>query len=234
MLALCILLVWSACLVPVSAVGSGAVITGDAFVAGGTLAATPLGTSTELQLFYSGDTSLARKVYLQFDLSGVTETIIDASLSLTTKTGFPSGSFNFTYFGLNDLNAGESWSQNSITWNNAPANQSASPGFDFSSVTDLGSEFYSSLSMGQTVQFANADSDGGTALVDFLVSDTNDTVTFMVYATLTGSSLGFYSIEGGTAPPLLQVTTAPIPEPAAAAVLLSLAALALVGLRNRL
>jgi len=113
------------------------------------------------------------KMYIQFDVSSLTLPLTtDAKLTCTTRDGqFPPGT---TLWGLNDGDPGEAWIEADLTWNNAPANDTAGNGF-LSNATLLG-EFHNIQQgvAGGTGDFC------GDALDNFLNADTDGLATFMV------------------------------------------------------
>ena len=69
----------------------------------------------------------ARKTYLRFDLAALTSAAASASLQITPNNDFSVGAgVTFNLYGLNDLDAGEFWNESTITWNNAPQNDTGS------------------------------------------------------------------------------------------------------------
>src|SRR5262245_33665304 len=82
----------------------------------------------------SGSLDWDRKTYLRFDISelGPDAHVSEARLSLMLGTrgeGDPVyGPQRFSVYGLDDEDPGEHWSESSLTWNNAPANDVTSGG----------------------------------------------------------------------------------------------------------
>jgi len=189
------------------------------------------GSSTTLELKNNGNPAsswLYRKSYLRFDTSALGgHQTLDATLKLTPY-GTDSSSQTFNLFGLLDGDAGESWAETGITWNNAPANDTADNDIDLSRATLL-AQFAGGAS-GATIEL------GSSALLDFINADTDGLITLIVTRETYDPSFGgsqhrFRSREYGDsddlfAPTLILVNN--IPEPT------SLALLALGGLAARL
>ncbi len=89
---------------------------GDAFVRDGTYASTNYGTTGTLTV-KSDAVGYSRKGMLKFDLSGVTGTIVGASLRLTPVAVGMTGITHNLYQTV-DAN----WDEATVTWNNRPAN----------------------------------------------------------------------------------------------------------------
>jgi hypothetical protein len=110
---------------------------------------------------------------------------------------------------LNDGDAGESWSESGITWNNAPANVTASgSGLDPARVTYLGSMVTQGrLEAGAPVSLASA------ALDAFLRADTDGKVSFVITRETSSDTLNtaFCSREDTSfAAPALQFVEIPL------------------------
>lgn len=178
------------------------------------------GNATNIVL-KGGNGSTTRKGYLRFDLSATTQPVLGASLTLTVATNNSGGpapvngqTFNVDIYGLTN-EALDNWVEgnggvdnlpaNEITYANAPAN--ANPGNNFNGdATLLGTLNIPGTLAGQTITFSDP------ALVTFLNSDTNGSVSILMRRQLGGSSnLAFSSKEGASAPALIVA----IPEPTA-------------------
>ncbi|NUM34367.1 MAG: DNRLRE domain-containing protein [Candidatus Brocadiae bacterium] len=198
---------------------------------------TNYGTSN-LLVKYAAPTTLSqsatRKIYIRFNLSSLNLfQITQATLNLTQVSAggdAVSGTQTFHVYGLNDLAAGENWGESSITWNNAPGNNTAS-GYTMNAQTTLLGTFTinGTGTMGSTVSFSNAN------LMNFLNNDTNDVVTLMItretYDTnYSGYIHAFASRETGSTSPQLVLNTAPVPE--INSVFYLLLALALTGIKK--
>lgn len=189
--------------------------TDDAFIRGTTQADNNFGSAATLTVNPNSPiNSSTRKVYIQFDLSSLNVSqITDATLDLVT-TGDTQGALTMALWSLNDLNAGENWDQSTITWNNAPENDTSDAVNLLGGATQLGSFAYPANSSGDTVSISLA------GVLSTLQADTNDVVTFI----LAGDSVGgntfhaFQSLEAGAGTgPVLNVTL--IPEPSTYAAL---------------
>ncbi|MDY0167380.1 MAG: DNRLRE domain-containing protein [Thermoguttaceae bacterium] len=223
--------------------GAGA----DAYVENmtGTRVNNNYGGTTAVQLKNAGpdpNTSnqyLSRKTYLRFDLDavGALDTQI-AWLELTAASG-TSGTYAFDVYGLLDGHAGEGWTESgsgSITWNNAPGNDTGSlDGVLGDDAVYLGQFATSGYSSGQVLQF------GSQELIDFLNADTDGRVTLILTRfthddNYGGHSNSFHSKEGSfntlgdfsLAPRLIVYA---VPEPSA--FLLSLFGLLFLACRRR-
>ena len=171
----------------------------------------------------SGTGFLNRKGYFRFDLSGISGTIESATFHFTYAGHDSGGSASlssYNVFGLVDGNAGEGWGESSITWNNAPGNDTGSGVGVLSSQAILLGTFTMNiglLSPGDDVSFSSA------ALKDFLAADTNDLVTLIVTRQQQNLANEFIASKESTRfnPPALDVIVdgQPVPEPATGIVL---------------
>jgi len=171
----------------------------------------------------------SRKGYLRFDLSSIAQPIANAALELVyagTNEDEPlANPSTYSVYALTDQSAGENWQESTITWNNAPANDTNSGGgFLASDSTFLGSftvDFSSTL-IGDVVQFSSP------GFVTFLNADTDNFATIMLSRQQENFSLeSFASKEHETfAPPTLEYSVIPIP---AAVWLFGSCVLALIG-----
>lgn len=134
------------------------------------------------------------KIYIRFaivnDLMG---TVRNAELHLVVAEN-DGGTSVVEVYGLNNNDAGEVWDENTITFNNGPANDTAND-FIAARVTLLGSfNVYSTDVVGTLKIFTSSD------MITWLNADTNDTVTFLLRRTDSnfGSSLCFASGESTT------------------------------------
>lgn len=198
----------------------------------------------------------ARKTYLSFDLSSLSDVTVDAASSLSlgfvSLSGPASGLVTLYVYGITDSTA--TFDESTITWNNAPKNDTEHyTNFSSSGVTLLGTITVDSNAVvsGTTVSLS------GSALASFLnwalgnsgdyyntgaTSATGGIVTLMLgsdpeYANKdTKPGINFYSKDASVAnslKPQLNLVTSSIPEPATAAFVLGLASLAVVALRRR-
>ncbi|EAQ81575.1 DNRLRE domain-containing protein [Blastopirellula marina] len=149
----------------------------------------------------------ASKAYLGFDVSSVGH-VGEATLSLTFLTstqpqGPGSASYEFAVFGIDE---GESdWSSNTLTWNNAPAN-------DLSSGSGVLSSAATSLGTFSTVGGTGIGQITGSALATFLNADTDGFVSFIVVRLTSSTSVGtnyVHMIPNGFS--MLQVVETPLP-----------------------
>jgi len=216
--------------------GNGA----DARVRGGTGANLNFGIDSALGVRFgpAGATQFdtSRKSYMRFDLSTLLVPVVDAELQVTINQGFtilvPA---TFQVYGLIDNAVNENWLEGAgtgqvvagITWNNAPANNTASPNGFLAGAVFLGETTYSgSFFDGQTLSFSYA------SIANFINADTNDLVTFMLASKNINptNNYTFGSGEGGdVAKPTLILS---VPEPSSLA-LLGFGLIGLVGFARR-
>jgi len=177
----------------------------------------------------SGD--FDRKAYLRFDTSPLGGLVAQGSvLSLHVIAGIgelgniTGQSIQFSVFALNDGDAGESWGEAGITWNNAPGNDTRSGDGLLSNTTLLGSVSLIGTAVGEEVRFSSA------ALDAFVNQDTDDRITLIVVRNFFDpAGNGYYHAFGSREAeaalrPSLSVTA--VPEPSG----LVSAALGLAGL----
>ncbi len=141
------------------------------------------GSATTMQIKrQDGHDGNNRKVYIRFDLTSLAfdhTDISDASLALNfvdTSLGVGGTTIDWTFgvWGLNDGDAGENWGEGTITWNNAPQNDTAaSPGhLLLSGATKLGT--FNFTGRASSVSFSDPD------LTSFIAADTDDLVTLVI------------------------------------------------------
>ncbi len=161
--------------------------------------------------------SFSRKVYIKFSLASLGATAVtQAFLNLRQIAGggdAVSGTQTFHVYGLNDLASGENWGETSITWANAPGNNTSSTYGMSAQATLLGTFTINGTGYsGNLIQFSNSN------LINFLNSDTNDLVTFMVTRETYDSNYSGYihtfasREDGATGPNLLLETMSVVPE----------------------
>jgi len=135
--------------------------------------------------------------------------------------------FRVQVFGLKDGLAAEVWDEDTIIWNNAPANASNN---DFTSDALFLGEFAVTGADvgGSLITFSSQD------LLDFVLSDTDDLLTLMLRREAGNSqkNLAFASKENQLLLPVSLVLTPNIPEPATLT-LLAFGGLGLLLLRRR-
>ena len=137
---------------------------------------------------YSASTTpnYERKAYIGMDLASIAGMdVVDARLSLTfapTGMGYSSEvpDATFAVFGLTD-EALDDWDEETIRWNDAPANFPGGASLDPSKVVRLGT-----FTIGQG-ELTGTRSIEGKALTDFLNRDTNGLATFIVVRETQGS-----------------------------------------------
>lgn len=163
----------------------------DAFIRGGSNANNSQnGTNAQNLLILPGnDLSFARKTYIRFDLSTITDPVIDAELSIDFSfANTATGGLPINIYGINDGVTGESnWSESGLTWNNAPANLTTGPpstvaaGVVAAETTLLGSytPTASEISGAQNPNTVNFTLDSA-ALLALVQGDTNDAITLII------------------------------------------------------
>lgn len=143
-----------------------------------------LGAADHLRV-KNANSNFVRKSYVRYDLSGLSfdhTTGLDAA---TLTMAFYDGNvglngttvdWTFEVYGLNDGDAGEAWGENTITWNNAPQNNTANGNGVLAGATSLGTFNF----VGRT-QVVNFNGNGGDAVRDFVAaSSSDDLVTFII------------------------------------------------------
>ncbi len=159
----------------------------DAFVRGGGSANANSGTATTLTVKNATTADNYRKAYVRFDLAGQDmHATPNASLQFAVSSAWVDAT-PWQVYGLKNADAGESWGENTITWNNAPANTTGSgDGLVSSRVTLLGTLAVTGAQpLGQVLELRSA------ALDAFLLADTDNRVTFIVTraSTAAGNSI---------------------------------------------
>lgn len=162
----------------------------------------PLDANLLVKAALSND-PLTRKAWLSFDIGALNLsdplTSINAAsflLTIAHNGGFYSNSTQvFNVFGLTDESL-DSWSEQTLTWNNAPGNSSSDTGANSANTTLLGqfSLFDNASAVGTEVSIS------GQPLIDFLLSDTNGNATLIVTRSTRQSYVTFFhSSETGVA-----------------------------------
>lgn len=197
----------------------------DAYINGGASADTTFGGNSNIVLKNgAAANNFARKGYVRFDISTIPAPITDAVLSLAVSLndggGNPAGppqNFTIEVFGLADGDPGENWDESTISWNNAPANDTASGSGFLANAVSLGTFSVSNTDVGGSIVTFNS-----SLFTDFLNNDTDGLSTLMFRRN--GGNAGgnnnliFRSLDNQNGPaPGLAVT---IPEPSRAGLLL--------------
>ncbi|HYE20062.1 MAG TPA: DNRLRE domain-containing protein [Tepidisphaeraceae bacterium] len=207
-----------------SSAGAAIVTTGfgqgaDNFVQAGVPTTNQTPTAADVTVKWGGSTGAPgatdRKAYFRFDLSEITDPVTAAAMALTVSinnggtTNTSTQGFTFNVYGLNDGSTtgggrlGEDWGENTITWNNAPANLTTSGNqmsvgtgtVDGGQAVLLGT-FAVSAANGPGSQMIAV---SGQPLIDFLAADTNDLVTLMVTRTGLTTNNGTPATSNGNA-----------------------------------
>jgi len=157
--------------------------TADTFVRGAENGDTNYGSNSNVTIKNANGNSYDRKGYIRFDVSG---TIMDASLDLTVSTNNEGGggttpqTFTIEVYGLAE-SLDHTWTENDITWNNAPGNDTSSSDFT-EDATLLGSFIVEPIPVGNPVSFSDPN------LVDFINSDSDNQITLLLRRTAGTSS----------------------------------------------
>lgn len=219
----------------------------DAYIQGGNQANGAHGSSTLLRvsnhpisdfLRDSGDT----KTYIRFDLSGETETIVDAQLSLTfdSVAGHSLTSLDYHVLALPDA-LGDGWDEATITWNNAPGNDPANyyntPGFPYLGLLSYDPQ---AVSAGDTLNFSSVALDdllnnqfnqlGADGLATIVIIAANEVAEYDRWASRENNTYAGPMLSYRTVAPPPPVEVIPLP---ASAWLLGAGVAGLMGLRRR-
>lgn len=192
----------------------------------------------------TSDNFRQRNMYFRFDISGLSFDLADAteaSISIFGVAGDPDPSNILGIYGVPDM--AETWEEDTLTWANAPLKISSTPDagdpndisndnplstFAIPESNNVGTGRYDVFA-GEEFIFSNT-----IELVDFLKTDTNNSVTFVVqYATdNVGSTFNAGTLEtSGVSPAQLVV----IPEPSLATLLAGcVGSLLVLGRRRRI
>ena len=166
--------------------------TADAYIRGAANGDTNYGGDAQLLIKNNNGAANDRKAYIRFDIAGTTA---EASLDLTVSGNNEGGggttpqTFTVEVYGLAE-SLDHTWTENDITWNNAPANDTSNHNFT-ADATLLGSFIVAQTPAGETVSFSDP------ALVDFINNDTDNQITLLFRRTAGNGShnLGFASKE---------------------------------------
>ena len=183
----------------------------DAYCEGGAGADTNFGASTRLVSKSSTATNLdhTRKCWLKFDVSSRPNAIPSASLSLTsrdTRSENGVGPHVLRLYGLRDGLDG--WSEDSITWNNAPGNETSTRYLDGSTAALLDLRWVPQIVGDEAVEL------GGPKLGGFIQDDQDGLVTLVVLMEPLSSSTEYYGFHSkeGAAPPSLDLHSRAAPS----------------------
>ena len=166
----------------------------------------------------------ARKTFVRFGLTPLASPAMTASLefeiNILSPFGFnPNTNHVFNVYGLSDSAPDQNWGENTITWNNAPANDIFDGEMLNTNAILLGSFFYTpSVMLGDVLTFSDPN------LLSFINTDTDDLMTLII-TDATGRDTGALFASGeapGFAPPTLRLT---VPEPSTSVLLILGAAL---------
>jgi hypothetical protein len=158
--------------------------TGDAFVRNGTYANTNYGNDASLQIKGSTTSGYNRASYLSFQISGVSN-VTSAKLRIYGRNIENTSTINISAFGVTN----DSWSEGTITWNNAPV--AATSALSSVGITSVAAYYELDVTSFVQAQFA------GDKQVSLLIKD----------AANQNRHLSFNSQESGSNTPQLVITT---------------------------
>lgn len=228
----------------------------DNQIQSGANAATVQGTSGSSATWQlaARDTDFNRKVYLGFDLTGalpVNNAFANATLSLTSSALLgTAGSYTTVSFNVYGITGTTAWSESTITWNNAPYNNTGSAiALNASGTVLLGSFTVTLSSVANVTHTFTGTSGALTTYLNWsagLLGDhygtgvTSLNTPSLVLTSTTGPDMNlpgvtFHSSEAATSAyrPAVTFTAAAIPEPATAAIIAAACALAPAAVSRR-
>lgn len=204
--------------------------------------------NTTLEVKHLEDVGSSRKAYVGFDLSSLTQSVADATFTLTiapiTGTWNPNTEndddadgfgteFFFNVYGITESTE-LGWGESAITWNDAPANVTSSG----NAVESSDTSFLGSFSIDGDGNDGDTVSVTGSSLVNYLNSAGDTSPSFIIVRETAPDDPNtntlihhFYSSEAGSGMPELSITT--VPEPSAFALLAGFAGLTYVMVRRR-
>ncbi|MGE0269267.1 MAG: DNRLRE domain-containing protein [Candidatus Omnitrophota bacterium] len=141
-----------------------------------------------------------RKGYLRFDTSGIVDPIISIAFEISyagtdgagqnPPVNLPSNPSTYNIYGLNDGHAGENWGETTLTWNNAPGNDTGSSGGVLNTdVLFIGSF---NLNFPPTVDGFRV-SLSTPALLNFFNSDTDNLLTLIMTRVQNNTSIEYFT-----------------------------------------
>lgn len=144
----------------------------DAYVRDGNYANTNFGGSGTL-VTKKDATGYNRNSYLMFDLSGITGTVLQATLYMTSTS---QGQSNITDYA--NYAASNSWTANTITWNNQPASSGTmSTGISYAAnmLTNFDASVYATSGQQFSVELAPDTPTGTNAWIDYASQENGTT-----------------------------------------------------------
>lgn len=165
-------------------------------------------------------TNNIRKSWLKFDLTGQNVDFSQSGTVTLTLAGSPSANFNLSLYALDYTGVtAPTWTESTLTWNNAPGNDTGGSGIrelesDETTLLGTTSLITSGTAAGSSYQFNISD------LSTFLQSDNTITVIAISDQSNTSPSFTFASSEHATEAWRPTLTFTQIPEPSAAALIL--------------
>jgi len=157
--------------------GQGIEPAADAYIRADSYADTNYGSAGNLVL-KNASNQYNRKVYFRFEVTGP---VSDASIEFTVATNNQGGggstpqTFTVQVYGLAEA-LDDTWTEEDITWNNAPGNDTANHDFT-ADATMLGSFLVDETPNGGSVSFSDPN------LVRFINNDTDKQITLMLRRT---------------------------------------------------
>lgn len=163
------------------------------------------------------------KLYVKFELPADFATATSASFKLIRSVRNTSYTLHYNVHGLNDNAAGNDWRDLSpgvdymgapsggLTWNNAPANDTASNNEFTSDATGVLGTFFCPLADAVGGEYGISGQD----LLDFINTDTDGVITLMVSRHSYTSSADQFAAREHTNydAPILELEYTPVPEP---------------------
>ncbi len=165
-------------------------------------------------------TNNIRKSWLKFDLTGQNVDFSQSGTVTLTLAGSPSANFNLSLYALDYTGVtAPTWTESTLTWNNAPGNDTGGSGIrelesDETTLLGTTSLITSGTAAGSSYQFNISD------LSTFLQSDNTITVIAISDQSNTSPSFTFASSEHATEAWRPTLTFTQIPEPSAAALII--------------
>ena len=147
------------------------------------------------------------KAYMRFELPSDIDTITDLSFTVVLSDS-PYYNATVDVYGLDDDVTGQSWTEyHSLTWNNAPGNDTSSDSsFITGDTTNVGSFTVKGSNYGGNV--GDAFTNSSASLLDFLAADSDGIVNILLGTTFTSDNVARFAAKEHTnwAAPKLTMT----------------------------